>query len=198
MIPEANARRRIALASERPPKIHAVQAVIDRLAGLDARWQNVELLARSVASGVRDTPLDDAELRSGARQRALNLAAQLQAEGAQAWLYVGLEGGVHVEPGRAWLRSWAYARDGAREAWGCGPSVELPASISQRVVAGEDLARVIDAVAGGVDLRSRGGTWGFVTRDVLSRAVAFEMALLAALAPFYNAPIYAPGAPVTP
>ena len=53
-------------------------------------------------------------------------------------------------------------------------------------VAGEDLAAVLDRVAGGYDLRSCGGTWAFVTRGVLTRAGAFETAVLSALAPFYH------------
>lgn len=184
---------RLALASERPPKVEAVRAALARLAVLDPEhWQDAALVTRSTASGVAATPLHDDELRRGARQRAEALAAALGAAGTPADLYLGLEGGVHVEEAGAgltpsvWLRNWCYAWDGRRGAFGCGPGVVLPECIAGPVRAGEDLAAVLDRVAGERDLRSRGGTWAFVTRGVLTRASAFETAVLSALAPFYH------------
>jgi non-canonical (house-cleaning) NTP pyrophosphatase len=44
---------------------------------------------------------------------------------------------------------------------------------------------------GGLDVRSRHGTWGMLTRGLVDRTRSFEMALLNALAPFYNAERYA-------
>jgi non-canonical (house-cleaning) NTP pyrophosphatase len=39
-------------------------------------------------------------------------------------------------------------------------------------------------------VRSRQGAWGVLTRGLLTRSVSFETALVAALAPFYNARVY--------
>ncbi len=184
---------RVALASRREPKVQAVRAVLERLAELDpARWSGVELVLRATLSGVAATPLSDDELQRGAEQRALTLQSELEAEGQDAALYLGLEGGVHAPQGTdtAWLRSWCYAWDGRRGAFGCGPSVALPACIAVPVRAGEDLGEVIDRVAKATDVRSQGGTWGHVTRGLLSRATAFEMAVVAALAPFYHADLF--------
>lgn len=188
---------KLALASERPPKVEAVRAALTRLARLDPGcWQHAELLARATDSGVAATPLHDAELRRGARQRAEALAATLEGAGTPADLYLGLEGGVHLEEAAGdshpsvWLRSWCYAWDGRQGSFGCGPSIALPESIALPVRAGEDLAVVLDRVAGGRDLRSRDGTWGFVTQGLLTRALAFETAVLAALAPFYNSTVF--------
>lgn len=181
---------RIAVASERRPKIEAVQAALARIAALDPTiWGDYELVTRSVPSGVRDTPLHDDELRSGARHRAQALAEDLRREGRTVHIALGLEGGVHFEDDatdRAWLRSWCYAWDGARGAFGCGPSLLVPAPMARALHAGLDLAAVIDRIAGDVDVRSRGGTWGYLTRDLLPRALAFETAVLAALAAFYH------------
>jgi len=184
---------RLALASERPPKVEAVRAALVRVAALDpARWQGAQLVTRATASGVAATPLHDRDLRRGARQRAESLAALLASAGEPADLYLGLEGGVHVEEDEAgvepcvWLRSWCYAWDGTRGAFGCGPSLVLPECIAAPVRAGEDMSAVLDRVARGEDLRSRGGTWGYVTRGILTRALAFETAVLAALVPFYH------------
>ena len=130
------------------------------------------------------------------------MQVDLETSGEPAALYLGLEGGVHVEAAepltaagaapQTWLRSWACAWDGARVVFGCGPSVLLPEHIAAPVLRGEDLADVIDVVAGAADVRSRGGTWGHVTRGLLPRSLAFETAVLAALAPFYNRDAFAP------
>jgi non-canonical (house-cleaning) NTP pyrophosphatase len=45
-------------------------------------------------------------------------------------------------------------------------------------------------VANEQDVRSRQGAWGVLSRDLLTRAMSFEAALVAAFAPFYNARLY--------
>lgn len=205
--------RRIAVASERRPKVEAVRNALTQIAALaPENWSDVEVLAHSIDSGVSATPLSDDEMRRGARQRAVTLQRRLAidagdrhpptdghryAEGRTVCM--GLEGGVHIEPATehvvehatAWLRGWAFATDGDVSAWGCGPSIALPTDVAMAVRSGEDLALVIDRVAGETDVRSRGGTWGVLTRDLVGRAMTFELAVLAALAPFYNPDAYA-------
>ena len=53
-----------------------------------------------------------------------------------------------------------------------------------------ELGVVIDEVAGERDVRSRQGAWGVFSRDLLTRAMSFEAALIAAFAPFYNPRLY--------
>jgi hypothetical protein len=40
------------------------------------------------------------------------------------------------------------------------------------------------------DVRSKQGAWGILSRDLLTRAMSFEAALIAAFAPFYNPKLY--------
>jgi non-canonical (house-cleaning) NTP pyrophosphatase len=49
---------------------------------------------------------------------------------------------------------------------------------------------VIDEVAGGRDIRSKQGAWGVLSRDLVTRSLSFELALIAAFAPFYNPKFY--------
>src|SRR3989442_10308988 len=89
---------RIALASERAPKVEAVRAVLSHLAELDpVRWGGCELVARATESGVGDTPMHDDELRLGALRRARALEAGLHPQSRGAHLYPGPEGGVHPD-----------------------------------------------------------------------------------------------------
>lgn len=185
----------IALGSDRAAKIMAVRAAASRIAAVDARWAEATLTARAVETGVPAMPVTDWELMHGARNRALAVREQLQKEGASAQLYVGLEGGFHSinleDEWHTFLRGWAYATDGTRGYFGSSPSVAVPASIADMVIDGRrELGVVIDEVANERDVRSRQGAWGVLSRDLLTRSMSFEAALIAAFAPFYNPRLY--------
>ena len=185
----------IALGSARPAKIMALRAACARVAEADPRWRHAELVARPVETGVSRMPLSDMQLMRGARNRAEAVRGLLASEGRAADFYVGLEGGFHSitfdGERRTFLHGWAYATDGARGYFGHAPAVTVPPSIVARVEGtGRELGEVIDEVAGSTDVRSREGAWGVLSRGLLTRAMSFETALIAAFAPFYNAGLY--------
>jgi len=168
---------RIAAGTVRRPKLEALRAVLHEI---DARrvW---ETAAFAVESGVRETPLSSEEIRRGARQRVERLVAV--SPGFD--LYVGMEGGLAHSGDEVWLENWAYVSDGARGYFGSGGAVPLPPGVVEEVIAkGRSLAEVIDEVAGRVDIRSGEGTWGILTRNLITRQHAFRDALVNALAPF--------------
>jgi non-canonical (house-cleaning) NTP pyrophosphatase len=189
---------KIAIATERKAKLEAVRAAAGRLASLGLRgWEKNTFIPRSVDSGVSATPTSDSELMEGARSRVASLRRLLISEGLQADYYIGLEGGLHVEMvvGKrlVFLRGWVYASNDqpGQGRFGCTPSVELPDEIAEAVlVQSEDLGVVIDRFAGRSDIKSNEGTWGVLTAGLITRGRSFEMATLAALAPYYNAPLY--------
>jgi len=185
---------RIAVATERKAKVDAVRLAVSSIAGLGtAGWDKLDLITRKTESDVADTPVDDADLMRGACSRVQNLLSQLAGEGIAADLFLGLEGGLHVEQFAGhrlvFLRGWVYARDArGTGSFGCSPSIEVPKEIAEAVLdRGEDLGDVIDRFSGRLDVRSREGTWGVLTRDLITRGRSFEIATLAALAPYYNA-----------
>jgi non-canonical (house-cleaning) NTP pyrophosphatase len=185
----------IALGSDRAAKIMAVRAAAARIAAIDARWMDATVTARAVEPDAPPMPLTDWQLMHGARSRAEAVREQLQKEGASAQLYIGLEGGFHSinvdDEWHTFLRGWAYATDGSRGYFGASPSVSVPASIADKVIDGKrELGVVIDEVAGEKDVRSRQGAWGVLSRDLLTRSMSFEAALIAAFAPFYNSRFY--------
>ena len=67
----------------------------------------------------------------------------------------------------------------------------MPAIVESVVKGLRELGEVIDEVAGMRDVRSRQGAWGVLSRDLLTRSMSFEAALIAAFAPFYNRQMYA-------
>ena len=71
------------------------------------------------------------------------------------------------------------------------PSICVPDNIVKDVIGGKrELGIVIDEVAGIRDVRSKQGAWGILSRDLMTRAMSFEAALIAAFAPFYNPKLY--------
>jgi non-canonical (house-cleaning) NTP pyrophosphatase len=119
----------------------------------------------------------------------------LRSRRIDADIYVGLEGGFHsISIEGEWhtfLRGWAYATDGEKGSFGAAPSISVPPAIVKSVIEGRrELGLVIDEVSGGRDVRSRQGAWGVLSRDLVTRSLSFELALIAAFAPFYNAALY--------
>ncbi len=175
---------RIALGTVREPKIAGVRMALERLAALPWPGEPLEVLPVDVTSGQADTPLSVAATVDGARTRARSAMAA-----AGASLALGLEGGIEVlagEPARAVLRNWAVAWDGRREGIGSSAGILLPVAVAAPVLAGEDLAAVIDRHARERDVRSRQGAFGVLTAGVLTRAEAYAQAVVGALAPWYN------------
>jgi inosine/xanthosine triphosphatase len=186
---------RIALGSDRAAKIMAVRACIARIGAIDSGWREANVVARAVKTNAPAMPLTDWELMKGARDRAHTVYQLLREQNLAADLYVGLEGGFHsISIDGEWhtfLRGWAYATDGDRSSFGMSPSIEVPEQIVKDVVQGRrELGLVIDEVAGARDVRSRQGAWGVLSRDLLTRSMSFEAALIAAFAPFYNPKLY--------
>jgi inosine/xanthosine triphosphatase len=185
----------VALGSDRAAKIMAVRASIARVASIDSRWSEATVLARRVETNAPAMPMNDWELMQGARERALAVRDLLQKQRRDAEIYVGLEGGFHsISIEGEWhifLRGWAYATDGKSGAFGATPSISVPASLAKKVIEGKrELGLVIDEVAGIADVRSRQGAWGILSRDLVTRSMSFEVALVAAFAPFYNRKMY--------
>ncbi len=190
-----NRIERIALGSDRAAKIMAVRASIARVAEIDSSWRDASVVARKVETDAPAMPLNDWELMSGARQRALAVREILVGQKLDADLYVGLEGGFHsISVDGEWhtfLRGWAFVTDGERGSFGMSPSISVPEAIVKSVIQGKrELGIVIDEVAGARDVRSRQGAWGVLSRDLLTRSMSFEAALIAAFAPFYNSALY--------
>jgi inosine/xanthosine triphosphatase len=185
----------IALGSDRAAKIMAVRASIARIATVDSSWGEATVLARAVEISAPAMPLNDWQLMQGARERALAVRDQLRAQRREADIYVGLEGGFHsISIEGEWhtfLRGWAFATNGKDGTFGGTPSISVPAALAKKVIEGRrELGLVIDEVAGLQDVRSRQGAWGILSRDLVTRAMSFEIALIAAFAPFYNKEMY--------
>jgi non-canonical (house-cleaning) NTP pyrophosphatase len=130
-------------------------------------------------------PITDWQLMQGARERAFAAQESLKSRRLSADIYVGLEGGFHsISIEGEWhtfLRGWAYATNGSdRSAFGAAPSISVPHDIVKNVIEGrKELGLVMDEVTGGRDIRSKQGAWGVLSRDLVTRSLSFELALIA-------------------
>ena len=185
----------IAIASTRGPKVDAVKRVLPSIRRYLGPDPSASRYLTLTVGGDVSMPRTLEELLGGARKRATRLQELLRSEKKIADFYIGLEGGFHTirESGeaRVFLQSWAYVSNGAVGYFGGSGNVLVPERIASEVmVRGRDLSDVIDEVASQRDVRSKQGTWGVLTRDLLTRQRSFEIALTAAFAPFYNPSFY--------
>jgi non-canonical (house-cleaning) NTP pyrophosphatase len=173
----------------------AVRACVARVAEIDSSWAEANVVARAVSTNAPAMPLTDWQLMQGARERALAVRDLLRGQRLEAEIYVGLEGGFHsISIEGEWhtfLRGWAYATDGKNGTFGSSPSITVPDALAKKVIEGRnELGLVIDDVSGKRDTRSREKAWGLLSNDLITQSMSFELALIAAFAPFYNSESY--------
>lgn len=189
----------VALGSTREPKIRAVRRALDLIKVSVPTFGDgaYQLVSRATPSGTSPTPQSTEELMAGARHRAESLFETLRSEGEAPLLAIGLEGGIGSENGLGgtprlfFLESWAYVTNGRSSAFGSSGCLPLPEEVVDAVVnRGEDLGPVADRLYEQKDVAGHQGTFGILTKELVTREEAFVRSLLHALAPFYNETTY--------
>jgi non-canonical (house-cleaning) NTP pyrophosphatase len=204
----------VAVGSTRRPKLDAVTAAFSFFS---FAFPDFEIVGVEVASGVRHTPLTREDLMTGARQRAEALVRIARTQNKPWNYFIGLEGGIDVvaatdvmpsldivpdvdvvaEARNRWvfLENWAYITDGTIGSFGQSGAILLPENLARIVVDdGVELSEAIDAFAGRQGIRDAEGAWGILSRNLISRQEAFRVAVLNAMAPFYNREVYSAAA----
>jgi non-canonical (house-cleaning) NTP pyrophosphatase len=100
---------------------------------------------------------------------------------------VGLEGGVQ-KIGEKWFESgWIVVVDRAgKTGYGSSGRFELSKKIMMRLMAGDELATVIDDLSGKSDVRSGDGAMGIFTNGRVPRDAAYSHGVYFAFAPFIS------------
>lgn len=182
----------VLLGSTRPAKVDGARDALQAIAAVDSRFANPDIHAVDLTHIAPRMPLSEAATVLGAGRRATALMSNDAFIKGRAYA-VGLEGGLSaldVNGQRIWvLHTWAAVTDGSVWGYGAGGAVTVPDHVAQRVLNGEELGDVIDALVG-EPTRGTRGAWGVLTRDLVGRRDAFRLAVLAAFAPFYNSAAY--------
>ncbi|MCA1584722.1 MAG: DUF84 family protein [Acidobacteria bacterium] len=182
----------ILIGSLRPAKIDGVRDALASVAAIDPTFRHARIETTDLTEIAPRMPMSDERILGGARRRAIALTRTTDFVPGQT-LAVGVEGGVHSltlgETRTVTLQTWAAITDGTAWGIGAGGSIALPDTIAARVIKGEELGNIIDELTG-ESVRGTRGAWGVLTRDLIGRRDAFRLAVIAALAPFYNAEAY--------
>ena len=180
---------KIIIASTRIPKVNGVKKAVMKLSALFAiDASSVQFEMSEAKSGVSDTPMTVDESMRGAKQRALGVFHSNEHETV---LSVGVEGGLFAFERKIFLQSWSCVYNGDIFHFGSSGSIELPVSLATAVVQKKtELGIAIDEFAKQADVRSKQGTFGILTNDLITREDSFELATTFALIPFLNTGIY--------
>ena len=191
-------KMQIAIGSTREPKVEAVKEAwqVFEAKILEDSQDEARFLSYDVPNGAPSMPMTVSDLMKGSQGRVENLILQLKREKAEVDFYVGLEGGFNVVNSQGprrqvFLENWAYVSDGYQGFFGHSGGVSVPSRIADPVIdRGIELGIIIDRFGEQTNVRSKQGTWGVLTRDILTRKHSFVIALIAAFAPFYNSDAY--------
>lgn len=173
----------IIVASKNPVKLNAA------LIGFQKMFPDGEFAVDgvSVASGVADQPLTDAETLRGATNRAE--AASVAAPSADFW--VGLEGGIEDKNGDMEVFAWIVVKD-CKGMVGRGRTATffLPHPIADLIRAGKELGEADDIVFKRTNSKQGDGACGLLTDGVIDRTTMYLDAVIFAIIPFKNPQLY--------
>ncbi len=173
---------RVIVASHNPVKLLAVRRGFERM------FPQADLMLDSVSvpSGVSHQPMDSAETRQGALNRARGAA--LARPDADFW--VGIEGGVEAENGALGAFAWVAVLSSEQAGFSRTGTFYLPPAIAELVRAGKELGEADDIVFGRSNSKQEEGAVGILSGGVIDRAGLYEHAVVLALLPFKNPGIY--------
>ena len=126
--------------------------------------------------------MTDAETIRGARIRAARAIGLGQADYG-----VGIEGGLEQTEGSWFNSGWAVVVDRTgREGVGSTLRMQVPLTLMNLVLAGQELGEACDLVFGRTDAKRAEGFVGLMTGSAIHRTGALCDAVIAALTPFLN------------
>lgn len=163
---------KFAVGSKNPVKLKATKSVVDKI------WQEAEIVAFEVDSGVSEQPTSDEEAVEGSIGRAKRAIKEADAD-----FGVGLEGSISKKKWGTFVTGWAAIIDRDEEIFiGGGGRLKLPKKVAKRVLNGEELGKVMDEVTGRKEVNEGPGAIGIFTDGLISRKEAYEEALIFSLA----------------
>lgn len=177
----------VVIGSANPSKLQAVQM------GFNSVFPNREFvfLSAEVSSGVSSQPMGSQETLTGARNRAFHAREALP----QADYWVGLEGGLsplNSDEGSLAAYSWIYILGKKNAGFARSASYILPEKIATLIRQGVEQGEADDIVFGQENSKQANGGVGLLTKDLITRAELYAMAVKLALIPFIQEELYPP------
>lgn len=171
----------IAVGSTNPVKIEAVTRVVLKL------FPHAKITGIEVSSGVSNQPKSEREAQKGALTRAKNALKQTHAD-----FGIGIEGAIRNVPGIGYfITPWgAIVNKKGDTGFGHGASCMLPKKFEKELLAGVELATVMDRESGLRNIKHKMGAFGILTKGLVNRVDAYEQMVAFAFAPFISPQYY--------
>jgi inosine/xanthosine triphosphatase len=171
----------VAVGSKNKTKIQPVQEVFS------IHFIDVSVIGAAVASGVKEQPMSDEEMFTGALNRAQRALKKIKG----AHFGVGIEGGLNQYSYGWFERSLVVIVD-TKGGIGIGSSggLALPETIMTQIHAGKDLEQAIDSLFGTTKIGEGIGMFGIMTKGTVTRAEGVKHGVAFALARFLHENIY--------
>jgi len=171
---------RILVGSTNPVKIAATREAFSK------HFDDVLVEGFSAGSDVPSQPINE-QTYDGARNRAL----ALKEHDPGASFYVGIEGGIE-ETNKTWFAFGGVCIIDAhgRESIGKSPHFTLPQRMISRLLAGEELGKVMDKHVGEDNTKHKSGAVGILTKGAMDRKELYAHGVAMALIPFLNEELY--------
>ena len=175
---------KIVVGSKNPVKIEATRMAFER-AFPD---EEIEVVGKSVKSGVSDNPMTDEETYTGAKNRAEALYKDFLNEYD---FFVGIEGGVDMLHEDMIAFAWIFIiyKDGrvnsTRSAF-----FKLPKKVAELVKQGYELGTADDMVFKDKNSKQKQGAVGILTKNILTRTSFYADTLIFTLIPFMWEDLY--------
>jgi len=170
----------VALGSKNPVKAYAVSRIMHLLC-------NPQVVAVDVPSGVNAQPCGLAETLLG----ALNRASQAISSVNNAEYGVGIEAGIFsISDLVLDLQVAAIVDRNGRVSIGFSQAFIVPSEWVNELVKGVELAEIASKALSRADIGRRLGLIGYLTQGFVTRTMLSESALVMALVPRLNPPLY--------
>lgn len=172
----------VAVGSKNKTKIEPVEEIFSH------HFTDVKVVGVSVKSGVKEQPMSDDEMFTGALNRAKKALAKVK----NAEFGVGIEGGIHKYSYGWFERSLIVIID-KKGNIGIGASggLALPKKVIDLIEQGKNLEQAVDMLFGTKKIGEGIGMFGIMTKGVVTRASGVRHGVAFAIARFLHEGIYA-------
>lgn len=172
----------VVIGSTNPVKIAAVKSAFEKV------WPKKEFIFKGIKvdSGVSHQPMSDAEAIVGARNRAVIAMKKSKAD-----FGVGLEGGLQKINGKWFDCGWIVIADkNGIEGIGSSIKMQTPDKMMRLIIKGRELGEVDDIFFKTKNSKQKEGHFGHMTKKKITRAKAYEHAVISALVRFISPKIF--------
>lgn len=172
---------KILVGSKNPIKLESVKEAFSNY------FSDVKVVGIPVDAVIPVQPVNQ-ETLDGAMARAQELRTKYTAE---ADFFVGMESGIQKLYEKWFLLNVTYIlnKEGKASTGLCFVC-ELPQHIVDKLRSGVELGTVIDSIVCDHNVKQKGGTTGYLTKDVQTRKSACANSVVSALVPFINPALY--------